>query len=473
MKLHESARVLKAWDNPVFFAEDFLHVSLFPKQAEILKKFYSLKKKTHEPLYNELVLIAGMRSGKTFLGSVIATYELFKLLVMDSPQEYYNLASYSPLFIVNIATSEQQARDTVFAQIRPKIMNASFFMEFRPKIYTSSISFEDKNIKILALTSSQASAVGRTCKAVIFDELARFKETEKGVRLLYQSLTRATMNFGMQGKRVVITSPIYPNDFSMQLFHTAAKVDSMLAYRLPTWEINPFISFEDLASEREKDPASFWRDYGANPEAAAEKIYFREPERIKKVMILQNKLELLHQGILTDTMINRNFEYIIAIDPALKNDAFGISIGHLENSEVVIDGSFRFKPGHGFELSPLEVKTFLLKIISAFKPSVLLTDVWYFPETLEAVKDAGVSVVTHIVKKTDYDLLKERIYTNTIKLPRYNILYEELANLQVVNPKRVDHTHSGSKDVSDTVANIVQFLSQYRSINMPFFVETI
>jgi len=66
------SEVLKAVDDPTYFVKSpyFLDLKPYPKQAEILERFY-------EGNYSELVLVAGMTFDKTFLAILIALYEAF------------------------------------------------------------------------------------------------------------------------------------------------------------------------------------------------------------------------------------------------------------------------------------------------------------------------------------------------------------------------------------------------------------
>ena len=462
-KLSELSKILRASVDPVFFAEDpyFLGLELWPKQREVLRAFYDPNKH-----YTDLILVAGMRSGKTFLGSVIAAYEAFQILIHEDPQSYWKLARGSPLFILNVAKSEEQAKDTVFAQIEPKIRNSPFFQQFSPKFRASSIYFPSHQLTMFSGTSSAGSMVGRTAKCVIFDELARFEESEKrGAYMIYSSLTHSTMTFKDDGHRVVISSVVHPDDIVMQLYHKARQHPKMLAFKIPTWEMNPHISFDDLEAERLRDPIGFWRDFGCEP-TRSEVTFFRDPKKIEARMTLANLLEIL-DGPQVRALISSD-DYVMAIDPALRNDAFGIAIGHKTDDTIYIDGAWRFVPESG-EVNPHDVRKFINKVLEVFPVSVLLLDLWHFPELLEDIRLHGVEIVFHRVTLDDYSLLRERIMEGTILLPRYPVLLEELRNL-ILKGKKVDHPRKGSKDVSDAVANVVQYLAR-KSEQLPFVVR--
>ena len=99
---------LKASIDPIFFCENeyFLGQRLYrePKgtsQYDIIKNFFA-KTDKGESIYNELVLSVGMRASKTFLSSLITTYELFQLLLFDDPAAHFGLGRGSEIFLIKL-----------------------------------------------------------------------------------------------------------------------------------------------------------------------------------------------------------------------------------------------------------------------------------------------------------------------------------------------------------------------------------
>jgi len=448
--LKELNLIMKASKDPIFFAEHpfFLGVTLYPMQKEILKAFY-------EGNYRELILLIGRRGAKTFVASIFALYETFKLLILDDPAAHYALASGTKLFIMAIAVSEEQARDTIFSQIKTKLQRSPFFKRSGPKIYSLEIRFPRKNVIIYCGTSSSASMVGRDVKCLIIDEIAKFddsKTSKRGAWNVYNSLSRNTALFGNEGKKIILSSPIHVDDIIMNLYARSQQFDNMLGIHCTTWEANPNVSFDDpeMQMELAKDPISFWTDFGCKPSSITE-FYFGNRE-ILKVTEQRNLLELFAEGRPL-TVPPRT--YVLAGDPALKHDAFGIGLGHLEYDEYHIDGLWRLKPEGLTELDPFKVCDFILNIIDKFHPIYTVFDSWFFLEMQERIKRKGVPVLTHMVKKEDYDRVKELFYKEKLVICDYPFVLEELKNLKLYRGKKVDHPPGGSKDVSDVLANVV------------------
>jgi len=436
-----------------YFIEHILGINwLWPKQKEVLFEFYN-----PERSYQDLVLVAGMRSGKTTVASIIACYEAFKLISCGAPCKKYGLPKGTEIFIVNVSTSERQARDTVFAHIKARIDYSPWFKQQRYTEHFNEFVFhvQDGKVIIRSEHSNSASLAGKSIITVIFDELARFKDTggNSSGEMVWDTLSRSVKTFGKDGKRISISSPIYVDDYQMQLFRWGQQTETVYARRLATWEMNPTITFESLASEFEKNPETAWRDYGAIPNAAIE-TYFKEPEKIDAVV--DTGRSVVVENGLPQISIDNSHVFTLAGDPALKNDAFGFALVHREGEKMFVDLAYRFSPStERREVDAQQIKRFVVSIAQQCRLNLFVTDTWQFPETIQAIEDQGVRVVQNHVGKQEYDYLKELIYggPDKISLPNYPVLIQELKSLEITKGKKINHPRGGSKDVADAVAN--------------------
>jgi len=457
---------MKAFGDPVYFCEELLKFPLFPMQAKVLREFYDPQKR-----YNELVMIVGRRGTKTQLASCISCYEAFKLICLRDPAKYYHLARGQEIFIVNVASSKEQARDTVFAAVASKIEGSEWFQSQNYTPRYNEFYFHESKVFLRSDHSNSASLVGRTVKCGVLDELARFKDKSQksSAREVYTAVKYSTETFGREGITVTITSPILVNDFAMQIYYKSQDVHintGMLGYKMPTWEMNPNITRESLQSEYDKNPEMAERDFGANPSFAIEH-YFKEPERIVDPSIMSTHRHPIIGDYPSPVFQGKSgYTYVLAGDPSLKNDAFGLVLGHLEKDKIVLDLLHRFKPSSGRELSSEYIKRFIMLLVRRFKVRLFLTDVWHYVSINQELEKKGVKVERHIVKKKDYDFLKELIYTRRIEYYNHPIFIEELQNLELVRD-RVDHPRDGSKDISDAAANCCYGLKQVGVFRKP------
>jgi len=209
MVMHANADPVYFWEN-----EYFLNTPQWPMQKEIGRTFYwgipkdkytvdewlaeSARIRESERVhYTHLFFLAGMRSSKTYMGGNFSCYEAFQLITKQTPAEYYGLAPGSEIFIINCATSKDQARDTVFAHTAARINNSPWFYSQNYNQIQIEFRFPDINLVLRSGGSNSSGLVGKTCKSVLLDELERFLDTagRSSGRAVFESLSRSVKTF--------------------------------------------------------------------------------------------------------------------------------------------------------------------------------------------------------------------------------------------------------------------------------------
>ena len=161
---------LKLWNDPVGFIEDVVDLKMFPKQAWIMNEFYNNK-------YKFLALAAGMRGGKSALGALFALIEFSRLITMKNPQETFGIIRKQPIHVLIMSASEDQAIDSIFSNAKELISGTDYYKHFNLDIRRTSIRCNEKNIEMKTIGSWSNTAVGRSCKCVVLDELAQFEKS--------------------------------------------------------------------------------------------------------------------------------------------------------------------------------------------------------------------------------------------------------------------------------------------------------
>lgn len=458
----QTYKLIKYEEDPIYFCEDSygLGIKLWDSQKDIIQKFY-------QPNINELVLVAGMGGSKTSLLAFLACIALKSLLIVDWPKRL-NILPHSPLFVTIASVSEKQALDAVWNSLTPLVRNSPFFRYYGAEIFADSIHFKRKpNIHLRLVSASSDTAVGRRNLFVGIDEMAKFEQTSgpRGGWQVYNSLKGSIKTFKQHGRMAVVGSPKHPTDVLETLFRIAQRTPNMLAIRMATWEMNPNIKKEDLAVEFEIDPRAAACNFGAQPFSGTD-LYFPDMDIFH--WHERNVLEELQEHLDVD---HPPYDYVLAGDPALKHDRFGLALGHKEEEKIIIDGAMAI--GAEKEINPLEVQKFILEISDKFMLSHAVFDTWYYPETHEMLRAQGAQIENHVVTKQDYDNFKRLVYQGKVSLPRSALLKEELATL-ITTGHKVDHPRRGSKDIADAVVNCVRILSAtYKDTRLPFNVVAV
>lgn len=465
--------------NAVSFTEDKAHLNfkLNPMQKLILKAFYGIEMTEEEQeimrrlqdeekttwkeggKYRELVVVAGMKGGKTILASVIACYEEYEVYRVGNASKHWGFPKGEKIFIINVATSRDQAADTIYSQTVSRVNNGPLYTLRPYDEKGGTIWFKDSGVRIRCGHSNSASIVGKLAKLVLFDELARFKDRggKNSAEAVYTSLTRSVEPFGEEGKIVSISSPLYDKDKIMSLFKLCSKVGNMLGFKLATWEMNPKLPKKHFHFEYLKNPEAAQRDFGADPSKGTEDFY-RIPSRIdemyQKCMASEDPVK--EDGTLKDWFKgNPEFDYYLHGDPAARNDAFGIALAHRLGKRVILDLSYRFESTVG-EIDVLEVRNFILEILRRkFKIKRVTFDTWGAIVVWQALKAKGLEPENLFVLKAEHDELKNTIYQSTLEGHFPEDLRDELKGLVLKAGMKVDHRYGSSSDVADAVAAVV------------------
>ena len=419
-------------------------------------------------LCREVVMVCGMRSSKTFMASLIGSYECYRYLSLANPWKFYNLPQHSPVYGMIAATSEQTALDTVFAQLKPLILGNPFFEACDAQVLKSSIHFPTHNLTIRVGASYSGALVGRTDLFVIFDELDQCPDTKGrlGGEAVYRALSKGTAT--MNGLTISLTSPLYEDSMSMRLLRGSADDPTMAGFRLPTWMINPNIprTHPKIQSAFIKDKEGASRDYGAKPSGAIAP-YFKARTKLVESFAHNNAFdgELLRE----DFKARPNALYCMAGDPSNKTDDFGIAFGCLtEDGVITIEGATALSPDlqNGLEIDPDDVYDLFMDIANRVDPEHALFDTYNYPKTRKDLRDRDIEVSQNHVLLPEFRLMKTLINTGMLKLPHEgkvlsneDKLYCELKALELHKGRRIDHPTKGSKDRADAVCQCVFWLA--------------
>ena len=337
----------------ITFAEDpaYLNRKLYPAQREILGEFFNSGKS-----YEELLLICGRDSTKTFMAAIIACYTAYLWLEIPDPYYLYQgrVDRGKEVHIICVAVKEEQATillDEIKAKIigNPKegIPGSPYFAG---KVVSEN-SFElvlNKNLHIVAVTSNSASEVGKTAFMVLFDEIGKYG-VEQGTRdgeEVYNSLTPSVGRFasnrpeflkrcagdhGLEivvhflGRVVSLSTPMAEQGILWQLYNTAQRLTSILWYKRPTWEMNPNypVGCKYLKDKQDANPEKFNREYGAQFAKAISAMF--PPDLVDRCVSAKV------------WGYDYRMEYRCALDTSKNRDAFAFAIGHLQGGRVIID----------------------------------------------------------------------------------------------------------------------------------------
>lgn len=466
--------MVRGSNDPIWFVHNILEFEeLFPWQEEYIRLFYRHKYDSSAKMMRNIYGCAGQRSGKTMFASIVASYAFFDIARIPEPQKFFRLHNRQELFMTMMATSAQLAEDGIFANMRNTMEHNEWLGQwFDFKFKNDRIDYKEKHIHAQVLGSWINTAIGRTNFLVGLDEVDYFEETKskRSGWEIYSRMNKSRDTLGEYGKMLVISSPKSTAGPIMTLARQAIKdyeefgienCDS-IGFIAPTWDLNPREEFSkaSLFKKYKHDTVTLWRDYGCKPELAGGLQF---PEGIRMDPTLINVLRSGGRPV-------EHYPHVMAIDPAVTNDKFGIGVGYKRPfGNIVCDGSFYFRKEEGDPyIKPSDVWKFIDEAIPRCNVSAFLFDAWMFPEIVERVQTKyGITAEKHMVTKEDYDTWRS-YQSEHAAFPMQLCWDEELAEEanQLVTKDtggkpKVDHLFNKSKDASDCIANIMWYLTNF------------
>lgn len=121
--------------------------------------------------YSEALVTGGIGIGKTTVASVVLPYMVHWVLCLKDPQDFYGLMPGSRIAFMQMSTSEAQALEVVFGDVKARIKHSPWFKNHPhdPK-FKNQIRFEEKDIWIIPGDSKETTFEGYNILGGILDE---------------------------------------------------------------------------------------------------------------------------------------------------------------------------------------------------------------------------------------------------------------------------------------------------------------
>lgn len=515
-------------------------------KQELIELFGSETNPTRMSRYRWGMFSGAIGIGKTTMASIILPYMAHWVLCLRDPQDYYDLLPGSRIAFMQMSTSEDQAVETVFGDIKARIEHSPWFIEnyqFDPK-FSKQLRFKQKDIWILPGNSAETTFEGYNILGGILDEADSHKKTkdkdyaEQGFDTIN---SRIDSRFQDRGFLLVVGQMKSAAGFAKKKYDEFQRTPEAHTVLMTIWESMGWERFLKKDGSGERD--SFWYDIKRKeiviPEVAkmisAESknlieiptIYIQsfknDPEKALrdlagippasgdpfisqtyKIEDCQTKWSQRYEmpsPVDTDPTRPQFEDWFKAMDSLKRavhldiaysgqnGDALGLAMGHVshmvnldgeEKPYIIFDFLMRMRasPGQEIMLSDVRRTIFDLKDELGFKVKCVSLDGFQSTDTRQQLQKRRYQVDYLSVDKSKlpYEDLRDAIYEGRLEFPPYmtylyrgatekvNIAYKELSELEDLE-KKVDHPASGSKDVADCMAGVVNRLMgdrQYR-----------
>ncbi|MFH1675878.1 MAG: hypothetical protein ABIC40_02550, partial [bacterium] len=349
-----------------------------PPDASIKESSSGIDVSFESPI-TSLLCVAGRRSGKTTIASLLLCW-LARRIILD--KEFLSdvpLLPGSIVSILNVACDSNQAR-ILFDMLLMRLKQTGIL----PESAHSSERIKIGSLLLESLSSSSASARGRTACGVCFDEFAHFRRTGGPLadRAMWLALLPSLATFGKKSLAVITTSPAGRSGVVWDLFLQRGIRDGMLTARMPTWVMNPNIERKALESEFERDDFLARQEYGA--EFLAPHGRFLAPEKIHSCIDDKSR-----------SPAPKGTKRHVHVDLGLVGDATAIALGYMDRQggddwKVVIDRVEVMKGNKSSPVSIDEIEKRILIISEEFPIREVTFDQHQSAYIIERLNSAGV-----------------------------------------------------------------------------------
>lgn len=276
------------------------------------------------------------------------------------------------------------------------------------------------------------------------------------------------MTLGDDGKVVSISSLDNTDGMMSKVYYDACNKENALAYKLCTWEVNPNpeVTEEALRKEFALNINAFYKYFANMPEVSSGQLF-------PGVVRLNKDMRNVFDYDIDEVIPTAQYNHVMAVDPAFRNDSFGIATGYRHGNHIYIDGVKKVSKGKGSTESyirPSDIENFVFEWIPRLNVDTFIYDVDLVLGIVEKLDDIGFTTVKHHADGEAYSRwLNLNDYVGEIDL---DIVYNEnlhheakqLSKEQLPSGKvRIDHPYSGSKDLADVVSNSIWYLCDYES----------
>lgn len=165
-----------------FLADKYLGIEkkIRPGLKDALVHIFGKDVSGHRISVVERAMVTGaIGIGKTTFASIALPYMTHWVLCLRDPQDFFNLLPGSRIAFMQMSTSEDQAKEVVFGDIKARIENSDWFVNNYPHDpkFTNQIRFP-KDIWVLPGDSAETTFEGYNILGGILDEMDSHKVTK-------------------------------------------------------------------------------------------------------------------------------------------------------------------------------------------------------------------------------------------------------------------------------------------------------
>lgn len=231
-------------ENPKYLGKVFNNgASIYPFWRDTLRMIFH----DNPDHAHEIAFTGAIGLGKSTVAAIAMMYQMYRVLCLRDPQQYYHLTNNAPIVFVCLNLTLDLAYSGLYAMIVSAIQMSPWFLEkcdVRGK-YSYTITFP-KNVELVCASTVQ-HVIGKNVLMALMDEI-NFSNAPKGsqrsVLDMYRNLKRRIesrfMSEGIvKGYIFLISSKNTEQDFLDTYIQSLKGSKSIIVIDKPVWEVKP------------------------------------------------------------------------------------------------------------------------------------------------------------------------------------------------------------------------------------------
>jgi hypothetical protein len=438
--LGASFKDLSTWRAWFSFLKAIYCLPMEPEELEIFRAATGLERPPAEPP-KEIFVIAGRRSGKSFIASLIAVFEsCFK--------DWSSILSPGEVGFYAITAADRKQAKIIMNYVRGFLENSPVLQKMVKEYYKEEIELQNR-INIDIKTCNFRSIRGYTLVGSVFEEVAFWRSEEFSAnpdKEVYRATLPGLSTTG--GRLLAISTPYSKAGLLFEKFQSHyGKEGDVLIWRAPTQIMNPTIGQELIARALEEDPE------GAKSEWLSE--FRQDIESFISLETLQACVVPGRQFLPPDP----SKSYIGFIDPSGgSNDSFTLAIAHFENEKVIVDQILERRP----PFSPESVVKEFAAVLKEYRIYSVMSDRYAGQWVVESFIKAGISVNYSELSASElYQEVLPLLNAGKVELPDNQRLLNQFASLErrvrAGGKDLITHPPGGHDDLANSVSGSVYY----------------
>lgn len=434
--------------------------------------------KTHRFVGNSLVTA---NSGKSALVAMLACYVSHKMIKLQKPTQVYSLLPNSVLHGTFVALTYSQARDTLWQPMYEYLQSSPWFNEYHKilddysrkygeefyKLKDSFVFYRHRSFLFYASAPHSKVLRGRTRCFGSIDELGLFDAEAMSSKVrtnateIHISVERSLLTLRSAASRLLrqgfndiptgyfinVSSPFSQYDKIMQLYTKSLTSSKLLGYKIPTWEMNPTITMEDLSEEFANNPLTAWRDYGVSPSISAnsfitshnliQRCYSTSKSKKNGITLVyqQGRRKDKSEYRYADPLWVRSNLYpsVLAIDCGETVNAYAMVCAHRVDDDIYVDLVAEVLPLPGVPVNHTKIFENLIHPVIERQNVVYVTaDRWNSVKLLSDIEsEYDIHTKQYSLKYRNFFDIKALMDQGTLYIPKPSLTFEEIQSVGV------------------------------------------